>query len=71
MLETISEEMSEPTGEADSSLTKADSFAEDQSSPDTSSGLPSDHERCIQVSFTQVNICMHGLFVHIPTEGAG
>ncbi len=50
MLETISEEMSEPTGEAESSLTKADSFAEDRSSPEMSPELPSDHERCIQVS---------------------
>ena len=50
MLETISEGMSDPTGEAESSLTKADSFAEDRSSPETSPELASDHERCIQVS---------------------
>lgn len=56
MLETISEEMSDPTGEAESSLTKADSFAEDQSSPEASPEPPSNHERCIQVSFTHMTL---------------
>ena len=71
MLETISEEMSEPTGEAESSLTKADSFAEDQSSPDTSVGLPSDHERCIQVRFMQTDLCTVAMRCIWPAEDAG
>ena len=58
MLETISEEMSEPTGEAESSLTKADSFVEDPSSPEASPEPPSDHERCIQVSVLHVSLLM-------------
>ena len=49
MLETISEELSEANGDMDNGLDKADSFAEGQSSPSSSAGLPSEHERCIQV----------------------
>ena len=50
MLETISEELSEANGDMDNGLGKADSFPEGQSSPNSSAGLPSEHERCIQVS---------------------
>ena len=49
MLETISEELSEPTGEIEPGLIRADSYLEGQSSPDSCAGLPSDHDRCIQV----------------------
>ena len=52
MLETISEELSEANGDMDNGLGKADSFAESQSSPNSSAGLPSEHERCIQVIFS-------------------
>ena len=66
MLETISEEMSEPTGEAESSLTKADSFAEDRSSPEASPEPPSDHERCIQVSLIHGKLSMLVDVVQMP-----
>lgn len=65
MLETISEELSEPTGEMDPGLIKADSYAEGQSSPDSCAGLPSDHDRCIQVRWRSRAVRTEHSDVHV------